>query len=135
MAYTRGLNAASQFGDPLILTCTVNVSNAETNVPIKVPWDNVDLTYAYTITTTVIDTGDCALILEIDAADGTSLATATIANSGTAVGTIDEFSMTAGNHASRMNLLNSNIINLSVDGSSGNGQFVLYLYFEPSQYA
>lgn len=133
MVYTRAMNAATQFGDPLVLAFTANITNTEANYNIKVPWDNVDLTYAYTVLTTVPDTGDCALLLEIDAADGTTIGSATITQSGSAVGNIDEFTLAAA--SSRKNLLNSNIINLSVDGASDVGQFVLYLYFEPSEYA
>jgi len=133
MAYTRAMNAATQFGDPLVVTATINISNAETNVPIKVPWDNVDLTYAYTVLTTIPTTSDVALLLEIDAADGTTIGTATITESGSAVGDVDEFTLSAA--SSRKNLLNSNIINVSIDGGADAGQFVLYLYFEPSEYA
>lgn len=133
MAYTRALNAATQFGDPLVLAVTVNILSAETNVPVKVPWDNVDLTYAYSVATVVTTTGDCTLLLEIDAADGTTIGTATVAYSGAAVGDVDEFTLSA--PSSRKNLLNSNIINISIDGGANAGQCVIYLYFEPSEYA
>jgi hypothetical protein len=133
MAYTRALNAATQFGDPLVLAVTGNILSAETNVPVKVPWDNVDLTYAYTVVTVITTTGDCTVDLEIDAAGGTQIGTATIAYSGCAVGDVDELTLSA--PASRKNLLSSNIINVEIDGGANAGQFVLYLYFEPSEYA
>jgi hypothetical protein len=108
MAYTRGLNAATQFGDPLVLSVVGTASTAATDLPVKVPWNNVDLVYAYTVLTTIIDTGDCAFKIE-DGTGGTSVATATITQSGCAVGDIDEFTMVAGPTATtaRTNLLNT----------------------------
>jgi len=132
MAYTRALNAATQFGDPLVLSVTCTASTAATNLPIKVPWNNVDLVYAYSVLTTIIDTGDCVVLLQ-DGAAGTTIGTITITESGSAVGDIDEFTLAA--PANRTNLLNTDIINVNIDGASGNGQFTIYMYFEPGQYA
>ena len=133
MAYTRAMNAATQFGDPLVIPVVVALSNAETNVSVKVPWDNVDLTYAYSVVTVIPTTGDVTLLLEIDAADGTQIGTATLTESGIAVGYVAEFTLSAA--SSRTNLLNTNIINLSIDGAADAGQAVVYLFFEPSAYA
>jgi hypothetical protein len=132
MAYTRAMNAATQFGDPLILSVVCTASTNETNVPIYVPWDNVDLTYAYVVLTTIIDTGNCQVDLE-DGAGGTDIGNVTIVESGCAVGDVTE--VTLANPANRKNLLNSDTINIEIDGASGNGQFIVYMYFEPSEYA
>ena len=133
MAYTRALNAATQFGDPLVLSMVASLSNAETNVSVKVPWNNVDLVYAYCVLTVIPTTTDVTLLLEIDAADGTTIGTATITESGSAVGDVNEFTMASA--SDRTNLLNTNIINVSIDGGADAGQMVVYLYFEPSAYA
>jgi hypothetical protein len=132
MAYTRALNAATQFGDPLVLSVTANIMTAETNLPIKIPWDGVDLTYAYAVTTTITTTGDCTIVLNKTSSAGTVIGTATITESGSAVGDIDEIALVAA--ASRTNLLNSDIINIKLDGAADAGQIVVFLYFEPSQY-
>jgi hypothetical protein len=124
MAYTRSLNAPTQFGDPLVVSVVGTCSTAATDLPVKVPWNNVDLVYAYTVLTTIIDTGDCAFKIE-DGTGGTTVATATITQSGCAVGDIDELT----------NLQNTDVMNVEIDGASGNGQFTLWMYFEPSQYA
>ena len=132
MAYTRALNAPTQFGDPLVLSVVGTASTAATDLPVKVPWNNVDLVYAYWVLTTIIDTGDCAFKIEDS---GTTVATATITESECAVGDVGDFSMTAGVHGNRINLLNTDTMNIEIDGASGNGQFTIYMYFEPSAYA
>ena len=134
MAYTRAMNAATQFGDPLIVPVCVTNTIAETNIPVKIPWNNVDLTYAYSVATVAVDaTGDMVVVLNNGSSGGTVIGNLTIACTD-AVGDIDEVTLAA--PASRKNLLNSDSINIKVDGSAAAaGQVMLYLYFEPSEYA
>ena len=130
MAYSRRMDVTRPGpGDPGVLWVYMQNSAAETNCTVKVPWDDVELVYAYTYVATAIDaTGDCEIDLELNAAGGTELGTITIAASG-AVGTIDEATMSA----ARAPLGNGNSINVEMDGSaSAAGAVMVYLYFEPA---
>jgi hypothetical protein len=115
----------------------IPITTAESNVPVKVPWDNTKLVYAYTTFVSnnagaVLDGGDCLITLEKDAADGTALGTITIAN-GAAVGDVDEVDTTA--VAAARGLNSSSVVNVAVDGNTSTtlGAFNLYLYFEPDK--
>jgi hypothetical protein len=117
--------------DPAVVCVPLVNSAAETNVGVKVPWNNCKFVYAYTAVTLVIDnTADLEIDLEIGA---TEVATITITKNN-ATGTIDEATLTNTTAADnlRKNLNVNSIINVEIDGSStGTGAFMLYLYFEP----
>jgi len=117
-------------GDPGVIWCLVNNSAAETNIALKVPWNDVELVYAYTAVSTIIDnTGAAVIDLELNAAGGSLLATQTVAKN-SAVGTITEFTFDPN---IRSPLSNKNSINVEVDGSAtGTGQWMVFLYFEPA---
>ena len=116
--------------EPAVLMCKIKNADSE-NLPIYVPWSDVELTYAYTIVTTAIDgNGDCVLTLKRDSSSGTTIGTITIATSAT-VGTLDEISIT--NRNVRLDYADSGMdaVNVGVNGdSSPSGEFDLYLYFE-----
>jgi hypothetical protein len=129
VAYTRRSDPKRPGpGDPGVIWHVINNSAAETNIPIQVPWDDVELVYAYTAVQTIIDnTAAVEIDLELNAAGGTELASLSIAkNSG--VGTITEFTM---NPETRTVLARNSSIVVEVDGSStGTGRLNLFLYFE-----
>ena len=131
MAYVRQmLPTRPGPGDPGVLWVYLQNSAAETNCTVKVPWDNVELVYGYTYVATAIDaTANCEIDLELNAAGGTELGTATIAKSA-AVGTVGDITIDTSN---KTPLGNGNAINVEVDGSaSAAGAVMVYLYFEPA---
>jgi len=120
--------------EPGVVSVLVNNSAAETNIPVYVPWRSCKLSYAYTVCTTAVDTaGAMEIDLELNAASGTEIMTITVA-ANAAVGDIDEATFTS--QAAGKNLSYDDAardaINVEVDGSStGTGQVMLYMYFEP----
>jgi hypothetical protein len=136
MAYTRQKEAACPvLSDPGVVSAYIPISTGETNVPVRVPWNNCKLVYAYTTfvsneAAAGLDGGDCTLKLELDAADGTELMGITIANAA-AVGDVDEG--TVSSDAACSGLTNQSTVNVSVDGHASTtlGGFNIYLYFEP----
>ena len=132
MAYTRQTpDSDTVCNNPGLVSHLCNNSAAETNMALKVPWDNVNLVYGYTAVTTAIDaTGSTTIDLELTKAGGTAIATQTIAKSA-AVGTITEFTFNEPLVAKGLD--RKSTINVEIDGSAtGSGQFMLYLYFEPN---
>lgn len=132
MAYTRRTSGPIRPGpgDPGVIWAHFLNSAAETNMAVKVPWDDVELVYAYMYNTVAIDaTGTATIDLELNAAGGTQLATATLAKSG-AIGTVTELTM---DPTARTPLSNKSSINIEIDGSaSAAGACMIYLYFEPA---
>ena len=133
MAYTRRGSADGNTplpgADPGVLCVRLTNSAAETNIPIKVPWDGCRLAYAYTVVHTAIDTvGAMSIDLEIDAAGGTTIGS--VDTSGATVGT--ETEITWSDESAGRHLDSSNKIIAEVDGSTtGTGAVDLWLYFEP----
>jgi hypothetical protein len=123
------------FGLPGQISMVVNNDTAETNTLIDVPWDNCRLVACYSVITTVLSSDSLGMIttLELNAASGTEMMTGTQAASA-AVGTQTYFTVTS---AAACNDLNRNLaardkICIEVGGSTtGTGQVMLHLYFEP----
>ena len=115
--------------EPGVLSAKIQNADAS-NVPIYVPWRDVELVFAYTSISTAIDSGDgVAITLQKDASGGTTLGAITIAASA-AVGDIDEATMTPG---TRLDYRDSGMdaVNVKVNGdASPAGAFNIYLYFE-----
>ena len=113
---------------PRIPSIYIPNSAAETNIPVAVPWDNCQLTYAQTVVLSAIDnTGPMEIDLEIDAAGGTEIGSITVAQN-ESVGAEDEVKITA---ADAEGLSSNSKINIEVDGSAAAaGAVMLYLYFE-----
>ena len=131
MAYTYNKDKRCPLQcEPGVLSIRIPNSAAEVNIPVYVPWKDVELMYAYTVCTTSIDaTGHMEIDLEVNASGGTEIGTAQVAAS-SSPGDIDEFTITAG---TRLDYADAGIdaINVEVDGSStGTGAVQLYLYFE-----
>jgi hypothetical protein len=128
MAYTRQSDAVA-LHDPLVLHHYVKNSN-QSDVSIRVPWDDVKLVYIYSIVETAIDgNGDCVLTFEFNAAAGTEIATMTVATSA-AVGDIDE--ATFSDRLNQPVFWNGSAVNIDINGdSSPAGALNIYFYFEP----
>jgi len=121
--------------EPAVLMVHLVNSAAETNVPIYIPWNKCRLMYGYAIVTSAIDgSGAMEIDLELDAADGTAMATVSVTASD-AVGTVTE--LTISDEAACSNLSRADTsrdaINFEIDGSSGAaGEVDVILYFERS---
>lgn len=136
MAYTRQKAAACPLAiDPGVLSLYVPWSSGETNLVVNIPWDNVKLVHAETVTLVAVDSGDLEIDLEILNAASTSLGegmTITVATSGSAVGTVTEATFT--DESLCDNLGQNYKVNVEVDGAASGttGAQMLYLYFEPA---
>jgi len=120
--------------EPGVVSVVVNNSASETNIPVYVPWRNCKLSYAYTVCTTAVDTaGAMEIDLELNAASGTEMMTISVA-ANSSVGDIDEATVSSAAACKNLSYDNASrdAVNVEVDGSStGTGQVMLYLYFEP----
>lgn len=131
MAYTRKTSKRCPLPvEPVVLSCHLVNTVAETNVPISIPWEDVELVYAYTVCTEAIDaTGAMEIDLELNAAGGTELATITVAGS-SAVGDIDEATISTRSRLS-YNDTSYDAVVAEVDGSAAaDGSVMLFMYFE-----
>ena len=136
MAYTRLKEPNCPIpADPGVICTYVPLTQAESNVPVKVPWNSCQFVYAYSTyvsdeTSGILDKGDCEIDFELDAADGTELMSITVA-SGSAVGTIDEATVSDALACTGLN--NQSTIMIEVDAAltSTLGGFNIYMYFEP----
>ena len=129
MAYTRMADAKA-LNDPLVVHAYVTNSAAETNFRVPVPWNDVRCTYIYSVVAVAID-GDGAMEVdfEFNAAGGTEFATLTAALS-SAVGDIDEATISDAKTAALFT--EKSYVNIEIDGSTtGTGALNVYLYFEP----
>ncbi len=128
MAYTRQSDAVA-LHDPLVLHQFVKNSN-QSDVAVRVPWDDVKLVYIYSIVETAIDgNGNCVITFEFNAAAGTEIATMTVALS-SGVGTIDE--ATFSDRLNQPVFWNGSVVNMDINGdSSAAGALNIYFYFEP----
>jgi hypothetical protein len=116
----------------MVLEITVNNSAAETNIPIWIPWDEVDLDHITAVVTTIIDTtGAMEVDFELDAAGGTELMTISAA-AAAAVGTEYDATVTtkaACNNLGRNQSARDRIV-IEVDGSAtGTGQLHIRMFF------
>ncbi len=136
MAYSRRKGAACPVpADPGLIWTRVVCTSTEANTAVKVPWNNVRLSYAYCIyiptdtAATILDAGDWEIDLELDEAGGTELMTITVA-SGAAAGTVYEATY-VDEHACG-GLSDQSTINIESDGADTVtvGAVNLYLYFE-----
>ena len=132
MAYTRKTNPGCPLPvEPQVLSIQLTNGVTAKDYPVYVPWKNVQLTYAYSVCQTAVDTsGAMALKFELNAASGTSLGTMSMAAS-TAVGTVTDW--TAPSSYTRLSSDNTSIdaVNIEVDGGTGaTGVMTVYMYFE-----
>ena len=135
MTYTRKRNPGCPLPvEPQVLSIELaNLTDTAIDIPVYVPWKNVELTYAYSVCTAAVDTsGDLGLKFELNAASGTSLGVMTIPVSTTAGTQVD---WTAGT-ATQLSSDNTSIdaVNIEYDGNSGagsgKGTFTVFMYFE-----
>jgi hypothetical protein len=122
------------FGLPGILPVVLNNCVTETNVLVDIPWKNCRLVHATGVVTTAID-GDGSMVIDIElnAAGGGDImsleATASAAIGTQYNGTFDD--ATKGDRLDRDNTSRDKV-NIEIDGSStGTGQMMLYMFFEP----
>jgi hypothetical protein len=79
---------------PGVLSVPLSNSASEINIPVYVPWRNCQLSYAYAVVTTVVDTaGAMNIDLELNAAGGTAMMN--ISATGATIGTIHEATVTS----------------------------------------
>lgn len=138
MVYSRQKDAACPLAmDPGVLLKCVHFATAETNPPVKIPWDGVKLIYAYAVYTADIGAalevgGDTTLDidLELDSAGGTEIMSMSF-TSAAAVGTVAEATFTDESAGSCLG--DANTINIEIESNTGvtpgSGANV-YLYFE-----
>jgi hypothetical protein len=104
-------------------------------VIIPVPWRNCRLVYGYTVVAKAIDgTGDMVCLIQLDAANGTQMASVTIPAS-SAVGAVTEFTITTESVCSNLGRDDTgrDAISIDVDGSTtGTGSANFYFYLEKS---
>ena len=123
------------FGLPGVISNVVNNSATETNTLIDIPWKNCKLVACYSTVTTRVDssTGGMAMKLELNANGGTEMMAGTPA-AAAAIGTQTYFTVTnaaACNDLDRDNTARDKI-NIQVDGgTTGTGQVMLHMFFEP----
>ena len=135
MAYTSNYQPSMSIPvEPAVLG-PIRLARAagDLNVPVKVPWKNCKLVYAYVVTTTVVATADFEVDLELDAASGTEMMSITVANSGSAVGTVTEATLSNQEACEWLDRDNADrdTINIEAEASAGAGVLDLYMYFEP----
>ena len=136
MAYKRGKEPlCSTPADPGWLWTHIPMTTGEINVPVRVPWNNVRLAYAYAVYTgsdeigTILDGGDWEVDFELDVAGGTELMSLTIA-SGAAVGTVFEASMVDVDASSALSDQSTIIIESDGHGDGTVGAANVYMYLE-----
>ena len=135
MAYTRKMDRRCPLPvEPGVVSVHLVNSVAETNVPVMVPWKNVQLAYAYTVVTEAIDaTGAMEIDLELDAAGGTEMMSITVAGS-SAVGDIDEATVSSASACKGLSYdeTSKDYVVCEIDGSAAAaGSVMLYMFFEP----
>jgi len=117
---------------PGVISVYLSNSAAEYNVPVYVPWRNCQLSYAYAVVQTIIDTvGAMEIDLELNAAGGTEMMT--ISATGATIGTLHEATVSNQAACEQLDSQNSarDAVNIEVDGSTtGTGAVTLYMYFE-----
>lgn len=121
-------------GCPGVLPVLLNNSAAETNVLVDIPWKNCRLAHAMAVVTTAIDgAGSMVVDIELNAAGGGDIMSLS-ATASAAVGTQYNATFddaTKGDSLDRDDSARDKI-NIEIDGSTtGTGQLMLYMYFEP----
>jgi hypothetical protein len=120
--------------EPAVLPVALVQVNGTVDVLVYVPWENCQLTYAYTVTTVAEgNDGTLGIDLELNAASGTAIGSIAVAQNAS-VGDIDEIDAisSAGENLSALDPARD-AINIEITGtvSSGTWEGMLYLYFEP----
>jgi hypothetical protein len=123
------------FGLPGVISQVVNNSATEANVLIDIPWKSCKLVACYSTVTTRIDssTGGMAMKLELNANGGTEMMAGTPA-AADAIGTQTAFTVTSAAACNNLDRddTSRDKINIQVDGgTTGTGQVMLHMYFEP----
>ncbi len=117
---------------PAVLSIPLTNSAAEINIPVSIPWRSCQLSYAYAVVTTIIDTvGAMNIDLELNAAGGTTMMN--ISATGATIGTVHEATVSSQSACEGLDSQDSDrdAINIEVDGSTtGTGAVMLYMYFE-----
>jgi hypothetical protein len=122
-------------GLPGVLPVVLNNSAATTDVLLDIPWKNCRLAHAMAVVTTAIDAaGSMVVDIELNAAGGGDImsleATASAAIGTQYNATFDD--ATKGDALDRDNA-DRDKLNIEVNGSTtGTGQLMLYMFFEPS---
>lgn len=134
MTYTRKMSLTTPLpNDPGVLSVYVPNSASATDIPVYVPWNRCQLTYAYTVVNSAIDTaGAMEIDLELNAASGTEMMSITVA-ANSSVGTIDEATVSSASACKGLNYSDTSYdaVNIETDGSaSASGGVMLYMYFE-----
>jgi len=113
-----------------------NITSAEVNIPVPIPWENVRLVKAIAVVTEVIDdVGAWAIDFELNAAGGTEMMSLDIAKSA-AVGTIYEATTTTESACQNLSAANASRDAVVIEADSAAaasylGAANIYLYFEP----
>lgn len=120
--------------EPMVLgPIRVGRAAGELNYPIYIPWQRVKLVYAYALTTTAVATADFECDLELNAASGTEMMTCTVGQSGSAIGDIDEFTVSSA--AACRNLgrhdTDRDMVVIEAEASNNAGALDIFMYFEP----
>jgi len=120
--------------EPAVLAVhLVAPSGATGDVPVYVPWKNVRLTYAYTVTTVAEgNQGAVNIDLELNAASGTGMMEIDVAQNA-AIGDLDEASVTTASACRNLGRHDTarDAVNVEITGAgSTTWQGMLYLYFE-----
>ena len=121
--------------EPGVLSCYVANSSAETNTLVYVPWENCKLSYAYIVCVSACSATTAAteIDLELNAAGGTEMMSITVAAGATAVGTIDEATVSSQDACENLSasVAARDAINIEMDGpTDASGAWMLYMYFE-----
>lgn len=114
----------------------VTRTTGDLNIPVRIPWKNCRLAYAYAVTTTVVATENFTIDFELAEAAGTAMGTVVALTASSAIGDIAEATLVPA-ACGNLNRDDSarRVINLEVNThTSAAAAADIYLYFESDSF-